>query len=176
MNDHFENKQISNSELPSVKYLDYKGLDKDYLTAELIGLGIMWLVISIGVTGGVLFNGEELARWVNLLVYILLFSIIAFSITVTILGFKKKQYALRQHDIIYNEGLIWRTSTILPFNRIQHAEVHQGPIERLFDLGKIKIFTAGGSSSDLTISGIRYNDAQNIKYYVLNKAARDEEE
>lgn len=176
MSEYFINKQISSSELPSILQLEYKGLHKDYLTVELMGSGIVWLIITIGITAGVLFNGQEYPSWVNLLVYGVLFLLIGFTTIITILGFNRKKYALRQRDIIYNEGLIWRSSTIVPFNRIQHAEVHQGPIERIFDLGNIKIFTAGGSASDLSISGISYEEAQNIKYFVLNKNARDEEE
>ena len=106
----------------------------------------------------------------------LLVALIIFSFVTTIFGFKRKKYALREKDIIYQAGLFWRNYTVLPFSRIQHVEVHQGPIERIFDLGKLKVYTAGGSSSDLAISGLAMDTAQSIKHFILNKSNSDEEE
>jgi len=85
-------------------------------------------------------------------------------------------YALREKDIVFKEGYLWRSVTVVPFNRIQHAEVEQGPFDRLFDLSKIKIYTAGGSSSDLQIPGLRPTESESIKFFILNKTGSDEEE
>ena len=90
---------------------------------------------------------------------------------------KRKKYALREHDIIYSSGLIWRQKTVVPFSRIQHVEVTEGPIDRLFDLSRLNIYTAGGSSSDLTIPGLMPSRAESIKHYILNRNSQlDEEE
>ena len=89
---------------------------------------------------------------------------------------EKKKYALRERDIIYQSGLLWRRYTVLPFNRVQHAEVQQGPVERLFELSKLKIYTAGGSGSDMIISGLPLDRAQNIKHFILHQTSGDEEE
>jgi len=87
-------------------------------------------------------------------------------------GFRRKQYALRTHDLTYQRGLIRFTVTSIPFNRVQHCEVGQGALERLFELAHLKVYTAGGSSSDLTIPGLPPERASRIKDYVL---ARHEE-
>jgi membrane protein YdbS with pleckstrin-like domain len=92
------------------------------------------------------------------------------------LGFHKKKYALRERDILYKTGLLWRSNTVIPFNRIQHAEVNQGPLDRLFNLAILRVFTAGGGSSDMVIPGLRPAEAQNIKEFILKRTAFDEEE
>ena len=97
----------------------------------------------------------------------------AINITITILGFKKKQYALRQRDIIYTKGLIWSMRTTVPFNRIQHAELKQGPIERIYKINSLKLFTAGGQSSDLVIPGLPDKEALSMKDFVLKKTEED---
>jgi len=172
----FSNDQIKSDHLPSVHDLELEGLDKRYLTADLIGSAIFWTLFGGGGIVLIYLNLWEAPSWLSSILIPLLLLLIAFSFFTTVLGFKRKKYALREKDIIYQAGLFWRKYTVLPFNRIQHAEVHQGPIERIFDLGKLKIYTAGGSSSDLSISGLPIDKAQSIKHYILNKSTTDEEE
>jgi membrane protein YdbS with pleckstrin-like domain len=90
--------------------------------------------------------------------------------------FHKKSYAIRQKDIVYNSGLFWRSSIVIPFNRVQHCEVSQGPIDRFYKLAELKVFTAGGASSDLSISGLSPESAARIKDFLVIKTGIDEEE
>lgn len=93
-----------------------------------------------------------------------------------ILGYRKKGYALRERDISYKEGVLWKSHTVIPFNRIQHSEVTQGPIQSVFELSSISIYTAGGGASDLTITGLQQKEAHQIKDFLLQKLSRHEEE
>lgn len=172
----FDNRQIAIDSLPSIDDLDLVGLDKRYLTVDIIGNIIFWAIVAIGISTLLYFNPMEAPNWVKMIIVAFLLVVIIMSFIVRVLGYKKKQYAVRERDIIYQEGLLWRKYTVLPFNRIQHAEVHQGPIERIFELSKLKIYTAGGSSSDLAIPGLEINTAQAMKQFVLNKSTSDEEE
>jgi len=171
----FTNEQIATDILPTIKELDFQPLNRSYLKVEVIGITIIWLIIAGGVNTGMFFSDIE-PRWVPYLVLGILTTLIITSYVVTIKGFHRKGYALRDLDIVYKEGLIWRKELLVPFNRIQHAEVNQGPIERLFDLGELNIYTAGGSSSDLSIKGITKEEAMSIKHFLLTKTASDEEE
>jgi len=56
--------------------------------------------------------------------------------------------------------------TSIPFNRIQHTEVNQGPLGRMFDLARVQIFTAGGSSSDISIPGLKVEEAHQLKDHI----------
>ena len=81
---------------------------------------------------------------------------------------------MREHDMLYKSGLIFRKTIALPFNRIQHSEINQGPIERKFNLASLSIFTAGGNNSDLAIPGLLNEDAQEIKSFIIQKSAKHE--
>jgi len=83
---------------------------------------------------------------------------------------------MRQNDIIFKTGLLWQKEIALPFNRVQHCEVAQGPIERIFNLSELKVFTAGGASSDLNIPGLSPEEAKSMKEFIVNKTIIDEEE
>lgn len=176
MDSTFTNEQIDLTDLPQVEDLNYEGLDKRYLRAELIGSGIFWAILIIITLGVLFFNADELPSWLIPTVAALLITLTILSFSITVFGFRKKKYALREKDIVYSAGLFWRSHTVLPFNRVQHAEVQQGPIERIFELGKLKIYTAGGSGSDMSISGLPYSRAQKVKQYILKQTSADEEE
>ncbi len=172
----FSNQQIDISTLPQIDHLQYTQLQKEYLNVEMIGLGILWVIIFLTVFGTSFIYTDDTYVWIR---YVLLAVVAIFatlSMIITKMAFKRKKFALRERDIIYMEGLLWRKHTVIPFNRIQHAEVTQGPIDRLFDLSKLKVYTAGGSSSDLYIPGLLPIDAERMKHYILNRTVRDEEE
>ena len=172
----YSNAQVDIDTISKVEELDYHRLDKRYLTTDLIATTIFWFIVSVASFSFLYFNPAELPSIViNLIVGgLVLLAIISY--VMVFLGFKKKLYALRERDIVYQSGLFWRKFTVLPFKRVQHAEVQQGPIDRMFELGKLNIYTAGGSSSDMSISGLEINQAQSLKHFILNQTTADEEE
>lgn len=176
MEDQFTNEQIEVSSLPLLENIKFVKLHREYFTANLISNGIFWSIVIVGALLWFWLHNIDYERWIdNLgLGFILFLALLSFWLEYK--GFQYKGYALRERDIVYKEGFIWRSLTSIPFNRIQHAEVQQGPIDRMFGLGRVNIYTAGGSSSDLTIPGLRPEEAESIKFFVLNKSARDEEE
>ena len=172
----FSNQQIVESELPSVLDIKYRSIQKKYRTVSIIAATIFALIIlAIPLTINIL-SGDT--WFYDYIIYImgawLLFY--CFLILLSFKGYHHKGYAMRERDIIFKKGWIWRSSTIVPFNRVQHTEIEQGPIERLFRLSVLKIFTAGGSSSDLKIPGLLPETANRLKDYIQNKVGRDEEE
>jgi membrane protein YdbS with pleckstrin-like domain len=89
-------------------------------------------------------------------------------------SFSFKAYAFRERDITYRTGWLWRSITTVPFNRVQHCEVSQGVIDRYLGLGKLKIYTAGGSSSDVSIPGLFVEQATDLKDFIVEKIKEDE--
>jgi len=177
----FSNTQINITELPSISDIAFKGLDKDYLTAGMIRTLFVWVVIGLIFTVIIQMNmtdvefKEFVGPYVNYL-YLALFSLACLSLTLAYFGFFKKGYAVRQKDISYKQGLFWKSKTLIPFNRIQHSEVKQGPVERMFGLASLRVFTAGGSASDLSIKGLKLEQANHLKHFIIKKTSGDEEE
>jgi membrane protein YdbS with pleckstrin-like domain len=96
------------------------------------------------------------------------------GLCITLLVLKRikwKAYAMRTHDIAYRSGLFWRKVVILPFNRVQHVEVTSGPLQRRFSLATLKFYTAGGSSVDLKIEGLRAEVAEQLRAHILESGA-----
>jgi membrane protein YdbS with pleckstrin-like domain len=87
---------------------------------------------------------------------------------------RHRGWALREHDLIYQSGVIFRKQVILPFARIQHVETLSGPVERYFDLMRVKCFTAGGQSADLVVEGLDSATAGQVRQYLLEQIRDDE--
>jgi len=52
-------------------------------------------------------------------------------------------------------GWLFRTDTIVPFVRVQHIDVGQGPVERWFGLSHLVVHTSGTHNSTVTLPGLR---------------------
>jgi len=174
--DHFSNIQLDESTLPTMAILEYSPLEKNLLKADLI-----WTVLffSVGIIVLLFLKYIIAIEWLVMYgMWVLLGLIILLSVSLILVyfAFFKKSYAIREKDIIYNSGLFWRSSIAIPFNRVQHCEVSIGPIDRMFGLSELKIFTAGGSSSDLAIDGLKPDTSNRLKDFIVNKTGIDEEE
>ena len=85
------------------------------------------------------------------------------------LSFPFRKYALREKDITYKAGLLVKKITTVPFSRVQHVEIDEKPISRIFGLSSISVYTAGDSSDDLEIKGIKKETALQIKEFISSK-------
>ncbi len=56
-------------------------------------------------------------------------------------------------------GYMFYSDTVVPFGRIQHIDVDQGPIERRYGLATLSAHTAGTHGSTITLPGLRHEDA-----------------
>ncbi|MBO9517980.1 MAG: PH domain-containing protein [Porphyrobacter sp.] len=56
-------------------------------------------------------------------------------------------------------GLLFRSDTVVPFGRVQHIDVHQGPIERGYGLATLVLHTAGNHNASVRLPGLDHQDA-----------------
>lgn len=165
----FTNNPIDINQLPKFEEVQLKGLHPKYVTVLLFNFSLLLILVIVGFSTLFYFNQDAFSNaiWMTILVGLVL--ILAGLVVFTKFSFQKKGYAFREHDAIYKSGLISETTTIIPFNRVQHVALHQGFISRKLGLASIELFTAGGSSSDLEIPGLLLADAQLIKNLVSQK-------
>lgn len=166
---HFQNALMAPDDLPQLEQSSFTGLESDYLYMRLTARGIFFLLIAgVGVLLS-LSQGFSLWYWLLPLLFMILW-----TFSLEILGFNRKGYAIRSKDVSYKTGLLYFRMTSVPFNRIQHCEISQGPLGRLFDLASVKVYTAGGSGSDLMVNGLRKETAQRLRDYITKLSAQYE--
>lgn len=79
-----------------------------------------------------------------------------------------KIYALREHDLNYQSGLIFKNLVSQPILRIQHVELKTGPIERAFGLATLQVFSAGGAFHTFMIPGLEQQKAARLRAFILD--------
>jgi membrane protein YdbS with pleckstrin-like domain len=165
--EEFTNSTVSFDALPKVESVPFQPLNKNYLNVVFLSNAIFSVVLAVGLTFLILFNEfvrENVIIWIAILV-----GIIALLFWLSTVSFRKKGYALREKDILFRKGILSTTTTVIPFNRIQHVALHEGVFSRMYQLTELQVYTAGGSSSDLHIPGLPKEEAERIKSFLLNK-------
>ncbi|PWA05510.1 PH domain-containing protein [Flavobacterium laiguense] len=165
--ENFTNETIDTKQLPKFEEVQFSVLHPNYWMVTLMSLTVFFLIIGIGGGLALFFNDiltpfvlEFSIAFVCLIVIVLFFSRV---------GFKKKGFAFRNHDVLFRHGIIATNTLVIPYNRVQHVALHEGLISRFFGLAKIEIFTAGGRSSDIEIPGIAKEEAEKIKQLLMGK-------
>lgn len=172
--ENFTNSIILPNNLPVVEPSDFNKIEKRYLKIIYIRISIFLFLIIAGFIAFLLIPDEEIPVLTIILVILAIILFFATLFIVSTLGFPKKGYLLREKDISYKKGLIFFSQITVPFNRIQHVEVSQGILAKMFKLWTLKIFTAGGSSSDFSIPGLSTGIAHKLKEYISEKIGTHE--
>ena len=69
-------------------------------------------------------------------------------------GWPIRAYLVREYDVVYRHGWWSRTTVAVPFDRIQHSEIQQGPLGRWLGHCTLKLYTAGSAGANLEIPGL----------------------
>jgi membrane protein YdbS with pleckstrin-like domain len=80
---------------------------------------------------------------------------------VTPIRFRRWRYEIRQRDVLISRGALFRVLTLIPFDRIQFAETRQGPVDRLFRLNQLILYTAAGRAG--RIPGLDPSEAEALR-------------
>ena len=62
------------------------------------------------------------------------------------LFYERYLYQIKRDGIYINRGIWFKTSRVIPYERIQHISVTRGPLQILFGISDINLFTAGTGS------------------------------
>lgn len=163
----FVNEPIEVGNLPQLADDAFLPLHREYLYVRLVAGFIFFAFLAVA--GGILYRSTDFTIAEIFVPWLVLLLV---NLALQLLGFPKKGYQMREHDISYKRGLVFHKRTTVPLVRIQHSEVSQGPLERLFDLSTVKIFTAGGQTSDISIPGLSPDEAARVRDYI-NKMVRE---
>lgn len=163
----FTNNVISLEDLPRYEEVESRKIDEKYRNVILWNYALLFLFFA-GVIAVVMLLPDLLMIY-RILITAVVSLFLIFLLILQLKAFRRRSWAIREHDILYRHGLLSVITTIIPFNRIQHVAIQEGVFPRLYGLAALKIFTAGGSSADIRISGLKKEEAARIKEWILDK-------
>jgi len=167
MQDPFINDTIDTAHLPKFEDVVLTPLHSSYF--KIIGLNIALVFGIIAIAAGLGFYFLEELEPYRIAISIIYIVVVVTTMLLSVLSFKNRGFAFRTHDVIYRSGAIATTTTIIPYNRVQHVAVHEGLISRKLGLAAVEVFTAGGNNSDIQIPGIEKEHAEKIKHLLMGK-------
>ena len=169
--DNFSNREIDIAALPQYEAVHFHPISSQYLKKSLLELGISFVFFLVGLGFFIYFQNIPILNYLAVLFVVLMFS---FRIWNVIKMQEKYGYSLREKDVIYTRGFIFSRTTVVPFNRIQHATISRGVLDKFFGIATLNIFTAGGSGSDIKIPGLEPELAARLKESLAKKISEDE--
>ena len=172
----FQNNQVDTFTIPKSEGVQFEKLDPAYKKVSIYITAIIFIIILMAYLIVGIFV-EVLYQFPWLFFFGVAWSVLTgLFILLAAKGYDYEGYAVREKDILYQSGIFFRSTLIIPFNRVQHCEIEHGPVDRMFGLAELSLFTAGGSSSDLSIPGLTQDKASALKNFITNRVAADEEE
>jgi len=82
-------------------------------------------------------------------------------------------YRIGEDELQLGYGIWTRVGTIVPFNRVQHIDLAQGPIERSFGVARLILHTAGTRSSAVTLPGLAAPQAERLRDLIRSHIRED---
>lgn len=169
----FENIQISAEQLPQTGNVDWQPMDPGLRRQQSLVGAILAAVLIAGFAFTWLLTADTLRA--NNAIY----PLIGVGVLIPLIGtwlvawpfvsVPRMGFAVRDKDVLYRSGVVWRQMTAIPYNRIQHVEKDTGPLDRRFRIANLKIFTAGGAGGDLRISGLPQHTAEGLRAHILDR-------
>ena len=160
----FENEPIAVSALPRLDNDHFEPVDPNWLRVSLIGIGLFAVAVVIGGVAIGIFAGFS---WVLLAAVAGLVALSGVTAIARVVEVRHIAYQVRQHDLSYRRGVLTRHVSTVPFVRVQHARIRQGPVERRFNLATLEVNSAG---PDLQIHGLTGDTAERLKALVVERA------
>jgi uncharacterized protein len=77
------------------------------------------------------------------------------------LRYRRWRYEIRERDLFLSHGSLFFVLTLIPFDRIQYVETHQGPLDLAFGLMQLVVYTAAGRAA--RIPGLAPEEAGSLR-------------
>jgi membrane protein YdbS with pleckstrin-like domain len=87
--------------------------------------------------------------------------------------YKSWGFRIDEDELHIQQGLWLRVLTIVPFGRVQHIDVAQGPLERRFGVGALILHTAGTRNSAVALPGLEHGEAGRLRDIIRAKIRQD---
>jgi membrane protein YdbS with pleckstrin-like domain len=150
-------------------------LDPRHLTLLRVHFAIAALVLLAGIVAGDLaLAREEWLRWrfgaasgAGALLLVLAVLLLPGR------RYRAWGYQAGEDELTVKHGLMIRKVTVVPFGRVQHIDVAQGPIQRMLGLATLVLNTAGTRGASVRLPGLRHGDAEAMREIIRGKIRQD---
>jgi len=122
--------------------------------------GLLWLLIGVSTLLAWYYTpvsepNRDVSLWVFVIVTIFFLSLFVIYNLWISLYYPRYRYVLGKEGILINRGIWWKYRRTVPYARVQHISIDQGPIEQIFGIYRVNSYTAGTGSIGGASAGSR---------------------
>lgn len=131
-------------------------------------------VVSVGAIVGliVLFTSVGLG-WLLYSIAGIVFAIALFLLFLSFawprIEHRHRSWRLTKVGLEVRHGVWWKHLQAVPWARVQHADVSQGPLQRMYGIGTLTVHTAGTSNSSVNLSGLAHEQAIELRDQIIRQ-------
>ncbi len=97
--------------------------------------------------------------------------LLALSVWRTVTRYRHWSWELDETELIIDRGVVFKLTRIIPRVRIQHVDLSSGPVDRLFNLRQLSIYTAGTREADASIPGLTAERAEQLRSALIARGS-----
>lgn len=154
ISDQFHSLDPRNIRLDQIASLIFSAV---LMAGIIIGLVIIWLNIGFGVIWYCVAGGA-------FLVLVAFFTAAWFWPPIS---HRYASWRLDTEGLEIRRGVLWRHQITIPLGRVQHADVSQGPFQRMYDLGTLTVHTAGTQNACVELTGLTHSTAIELRDQIV---------
>ena len=87
--------------------------------------------------------------------------------------FRRKGFRMGADRLRVVSGYLFHSDTVVPFGRVQHLDVLQGPLERMFGLATLVLRTAGSHNASVVLHGLKHDRAVEMRETIRSHIKRE---
>ncbi len=87
--------------------------------------------------------------------------------------YQARGYTMSGDRLRVVRGILFRSDTIVPFGRVQHIDVDQGPLQRSYGLATLTLHTAGTHNASVHLPGLAHEDALTMREEIRSHIRRE---
>ncbi len=144
-------------------------LDRSYSTVMRIE-GLLTLVPLL-IAGLVLYATSVIPAWVPGVVLALAALVLVFYLPTK--RFRSRGYHMSDDRLRVVKGVMFHADTVVPFSRVQHLDVEQNPLERMFGIARLILHTAGTHNASVTLPGLAHDNAITMREAIRAHVKRE---
>ncbi len=116
----------------------------------------------------------ERVAWLPVFAWTIVSAFCLWSLVWPAVAVPRRGYVVRDKDLLYKSGVLWRSVKAFPFNRVQHTKLDSTPLDRRFGLASLSVFPAGAGAGH-RIRGLGQETAERLRVYISERIEADGE-
>ncbi|MHC5063199.1 MAG: PH domain-containing protein [Planctomycetota bacterium] len=160
----------------AIQPLQLEMLDRRVVTYWLISGTVSFLFLSCLGAASILIFRESLPEDSTLLlagVITVASLFLGWTLIAPSLAYARWRFSITGELLLARFGIIFHEEKAIPISRMQHVDLTRGPIERLFGLATLVVFTAGTEGASFRLPGLAVFRAEELRDQILEARGDD---